>query len=159
MAPDPSATAARSGSPPLSYPSACSGVRVPQAGGAQRGAGTPAWLSGGIQSHGQLGSETISACLRIWHELGARLATGHAPQPSSTGPELPVCPPPASRRLLSLLDQGSGSRVRLHPPLGAKPALWGAEVAFFGRLAVQQLGCRMLLTLRALNKRQKFKKK
>lgn len=54
---------------------------------------------------------------------------------------------------------GSGSRRRLHPPLRNKSqhlcVLWGAEVAFFGRLAVQHLGCRTLLTLRALNKRQK----
>lgn len=161
MAPDPSATAARSGSPFSHLPfsmlwAPCpTSWRCPESSRrrCQPSLATPKEFS----PNNQLEGEAVSACLPVWREPGACLATGHGPALVLSYLCVPTCTRAASRGLLSVLDQGSASRMRLHPPLGNKSEhlcmLWGAEMAFFGRLAVQQLGCRMLLTLRVLNKR------
>lgn len=167
MAPDPSATAARSGSPfshlpfSLLWAPCPTSWRRPESGRHRRQPSlaipkefspTTSWKMKpsppvclfGVSRERALPQDTVQALVLSYLCV-------------------PTCTWAASRGLLSVLDQGSASRMRLYPPLGNKSEhlcmLWGAEMAFFGRLAVQQLGCRMLLTLRALNKRPKLKKK
>lgn len=163
MAPDPSATAARSGSPfshlpfSLLWAPCPTSWRCPESGRhrCQPSLATPKEFSPTTSWK----VKPSPPVLHVWRELGACLAAGHSPALVLSYLCVPTCMRAASPGLLSVLDRGSASRTRLHPPLGNKSEhlcmFWGAEMAFFGRLAVQQLGCRMLLTLRALNKRLK----